>query len=562
MVRMAAAPGFTETDIQRLAGSRSFGRGVEYVDAVADLQISDSRISATVYGTHRYRVSLTANDGRLDGSCTCPQGLEGNFCKHCVATGLAVLQLGDDLPGHIQASQARGTSLLSWLESLPKEELLAELLGVIADHPDVRRRFELRAAAEHADAGAIRQAVRELITVTGYIEYDQVWDYAFGVEEAADAIDSLIDADGAAEAIGIAREAIALLAGAFETVDDSSGRIGDSACQLLDVHLRACQAAPPDPVSLASYLAGLHLNDGYGIAPDLAGYADLLGDAGKAEVRRRITAAFAANPDNYYARHLMETIVKAEGDVDALIAIYAAELDDRGWTHLRIARELDEAGRRGDALGWAERGLREARHPDERLVDYLADRYASDGRAEDVLALRRSRFEAARSLAHYQALRRAATDAGTWQSERRKALARLHEDAKATLARTQLSWGWTGPVLVDALIDDGDLDAAWTAVTTGPAKAGATYDQRIRLADSLASTRPADVLPVYLAAIESLRYQTGDDIYRQVARMLLSARDCHEKLGTTAEFRRYLAALRTDQKRKRNLMKILDANGL
>lgn len=545
-----------------VAGSKSFDRGMDYVDDVADLEISDSRVTATVYGTHRYRVTLTADGGQLEGACTCPHGLEGNFCKHCVATGLAVLQLGDDLPGHLQASQARETSLRSWLESLSKEEPRAELLDAIADDPDLRRRFELRAAAGQADAAAIRRAVRELITVTGYIEYDQVGDYANGVEEAADAIDSLIDAGSAAEAIGIAREAIALLTGAFETVDDSSGRVGDAAYQLLDVHLRACQAAPPDPVSLANYLAGLLLNNGYGLAPDLADYAHLLGDTGNAQVRQRITAALAANPRDHYARHLMEMIVKAEGNVDALVAVYATELDDRGWTHLRIARELDEAGRHADALSWAERGMREARYADERLVDYLADRYASDGRAADALALRQSRFEAARSLANYQALKRAATDAGTWQSERPNALARLREDAVANPARTQLNWGWADPVLVEALIDDGDLDAAWTSVTTGPAKARATYDQRIRLADSLASTRPADVLPVYLAAIESLRSQTGDQTYRQMAGMLLSARDCHEKLGTTAEFRRYLAALRTDQKRKRNLMKVLDANGL
>jgi uncharacterized Zn finger protein len=33
-------------------------------------------------------------------------------------------------------------------------------------------------------------------------------------------------------------------------------------------------------------------------------------------------------------------------------------------------------------------------------------------------------------------------------------------------------------------------------------------------------------------------------------------------LGTVDEFRRYVAALRTEQKRKRNLMKILEQNGL
>jgi hypothetical protein len=47
-----------------------------------------------------------------------------------------------------------------------------------------------------------------------------------------------------------------------------------------------------------------------------------------------------------------------------------------------------------------------------------------------------------------------------------------------------------------------------------------------------------------------------------MARLLLSVRGCHERLGSGAEFARYLAALRTDQKRKRNLMKVLDKNGL
>lgn len=44
--------------------------------------------------------------------------------------------------------------------------------------------------------------------------------------------------------------------------------------------------------------------------------------------------------------------------------------------------------------------------------------------------------------------------------------------------------------------------------------------------------------------------------------LLLVARACHGARGTAAEFRKYVAALRLDQKRKRNLMKILDQNGL
>jgi len=121
----------------------------------------------------------------------------------------------------------------------------------------------------------------------------------------------------------------------------------------------------------------------------------------------------------------------------------------------------------------------------------------------------------------------------------------------------QASWAWGGPVLVDALIDDGDVDAAWAA-----AEGVAPAQQRLRLADASITSRPGDALAVYLKAIEPLKAMTGDKTYRQMASLLLSIRACHQALGTTAEFTRYLTVLRMEQKRKRNLMKILDQNGL
>ena len=172
-----------------------------------------------------------------------------------------------------------------------------------------------------------------------------------------------------------------------------------------------------------------------------------------------------------------------------------------------------------------------------------------------MLGLRRDRFHADRSLANYQALRQAATASGSWDTERGPALDRLREDARRQ--RTQTHWDWSGPVLVDALTDDGDLDAALAA-----AQDAATDDQRIRLADVLAATRPADALTLYMRAIEPMKTMTGDPVYRRMATLLLSARACHQALGTMDEFRRYLAVLRLNQKRKRNLMKILDENGL
>jgi hypothetical protein len=181
-----------------------------------------------------------------------------------------------------------------------------------------------------------------------------------------------------------------------------------------------------------------------------------------------------------------------------------------------------------------------------------------------VLTLRRARFQAERTLENYQALRRAATASGAWPAERGQALDLLREDAHVARAQassnraSRASWAWgSGPVLIDALLDDGDLDAAWAA-----AEDGAPEAQLLRLADASVTARPADALAVYRRAIGPLRSLTGDRVYQRIATLLLSARACHEALGTTDEFRRYVALLRTDQKRKRNLMRILDENGL
>ena len=560
MVRMAVSPAFTESDIKRAAGDRSFARGREYVDAVANLEIGDSEITASVYGNSEYYASLAVGDEGLTGDCTCPYGREGFFCKHCVAVGLAVLKIGDDLPRRVAATRAGRQALESWLESLSKEDLLAELLGLLREDRTLRRRFELRAASVNADVVTVRRAVRDLIMLPrdGYIEYSQAPDYANDVHKAAAAIGDLIDSGGAADAISIAREAIDLVSDSLGHVDDSSGLVGQAAYELLEVHLRACEAAPPEPVSLATYVTDLLLGDEYGLVPDLGDYAELLGDRGSAVVRERAAAAYAKDPKDWQARSLMETIARADGDVDAVVAIYAADLIESGWTHLLIARELDAAGRDREALDWAERGLREAERPDYRLVDYLAGRYAAAGRNEDALSLRRDRFRAERTLVHYQVLRQAAAECGKWPAERESALALLRDDAHRLRFRVPWAWGG-GPVLVDALLDDGDLDAAWAAAKDTQAT---TDDQWVSLADASADTRPADALAAYLKVVDSLKQLTGNDTYQRMAKLLLAARACHQSLGTVAEFRRYTAALRQDQKRKRNLMKILDATGL
>jgi uncharacterized Zn finger protein len=296
---------------------------------------------------------------------------------------------------------------------------------------------------------------------------------------------------------------------------------------------------------------------------DVEDYSELLGAVGLDRLRERVTAAWKANPSGWTEREALERVLWAVGDIDGLVEVLSADLDARGLGHWRIVQALDSAGRAAEALAWAERGLREASQPDEQLADYVVERYCSAGRDDDAVTVRRGRFGAAPGVSAYQKLRDVAERAGNWQQVRQWALELLRADAaRRRYPRrpgTQPGWpgGVAGAVLIDVLIADGDLDAAWES-----AEGLASDAQWQRLADLVLETRPADALAVYLRLIQALKQQTGDGVYERIARLLTAARACHGRLGTGPAFDAYVRRFREDQKRKRKLIRILDAHQL
>ncbi|MFG2231319.1 SWIM zinc finger domain-containing protein [Streptomyces sp. NPDC048723] len=562
---MTHALGFTEEDLRRLAGTRSFERGLGYLSAVSRLDIGVAVITATVDGTDAYEVELAEDEaGGLTGWCDCPYGQDGNFCKHCVALGLTVLGQTHCVQQQRSAATSRTRLLNTWLEARTREELLALVREQLADDRDLRRRLEWRAATAGQDTVTARERILSLLDTRpfaryGYVEYADARAYGQQATEAVNALRTLTASGQAGAAVEVAREALLALGRAYGEIDDSNGLIGVVATGLAEAHLEACRTALPDPVETAEWLVGHLLDDGNDVTDtELFDYREVLGEPGMARARELVVAAWRANPKGWTQKYLMERLLKADGgSVDALVAVHAADLAPNGHTHLVIAKELEAAGRAAEALEWAERGLREAesdRGPDDDLVAFVCERYARACRLADVVALRRDLLGARPSLAAYQYLRTAARAAGAWDgSERAGAL----EVLKAAAQPQKDQW-YDGSALVDALMDDADLDAAWQAAADGYAD----QQQWLSLADRIRDGQPADALTVYLRWIDPLRKQTGDSTYERMAELLLSARSCHRTLGTEAEFAAYLAALRTDQKRKRKLMATLDQHGL
>ena len=129
-----------------------------------------------------------------------------------------------------------------------------------------------------ADAGVteVRRLIDGLRRDRRQHPYRGRGEYSDRAREVAGAIADMIESDGAADAVPLARRAVERVTAAMLQMDDSSGIIGGDLRVLTDLYARACRAAPPNPKQLAAWLVRTRL-DGPGW-PDieLADFADAL----------------------------------------------------------------------------------------------------------------------------------------------------------------------------------------------------------------------------------------------------------------------------------------------
>lgn len=526
-----------------LAGGASYERGEEYAAdrRVRLLTVDDDAVVAVVAGNEEYRVRLgLAEAGDLRGSCTCP--VEG-FCKHCVAVGLAVLD--DDRPS--------AGELRAYLATRPHEELVGLVLDALERDPVLRDRLALAmASADGFDARALEAAIDAAAAAPDYLRYDEVWTYVERLDGVLDALEAGLEEGGAADIVALAERLVRAVDAQLGAVDDSDGAVGETLARAEELHLAACRAAPPDPVALAERLFELELSTEHELFHDaLDTYADVLGDSGRARFGELAEAAWAktsGTPPWRLAR-IMERL--AGDDVDRVVEIKARALDS-GWKYLQIAELLLDASRDGEALEWAERGV--AAHPDPRLRDFLVDRYRATGRPEDALAQRAAQFRELPSLAAYQALHAEAEPLGAWPEQRAAALAQLRTDQPSRPSRP-LRWAPDRSVLVGILLWEGDVSGAWEQAQAG----GCSRELWRRLARERAAERPGDAVAVYRMLLAPTIDLKRDSAYEEAIELLAELHDLLAPAGHEDAHTVLVAEVRSAHRRKRNLMRMLDA---
>ncbi|MEA2025321.1 MAG: SWIM zinc finger family protein [Chloroflexota bacterium] len=577
------------TAVVALAGPRSFERGVGYQaqGRVGAITVTDEAIEATVQGTDPYSVRIAAQDGRIFSSCSCPMGDAGAFCKHCVALALAWIEPAagriwgamlatptapsqpapptDD--GADDSSEDVPDDLVeAYLGDLDRESLVELIVAEMAHDEALDGRIRLRAtAASESGARGLGAALDRATEMHGYLDYGEVPAFARDVEAVADTIESIIGDGHGAAAIDLAERGLRRIESAIELGDDSDGYLGDLLRRFEGIHLAACEAADPDPVELAQRLFRWELHGDWDVFHRAAErYADVLGDAGLAEYRRLTEAEWTKVPERgpgndryrdeaadshneFNVTSMMESLARASGDLDALVAVMARDLSS-AYQYLEIAELLRDAGDDEDALDWAERGVEAfPKRTDIRLREFLADAYLKRSRDDDAMALIWAAFEERPDLEAYQRWRRYAERTDTWPDWRLRAL--------EVVRGRMVEHGLDGTLLVSIYTWESDIDAAWEAARDH----GCERSTLLRLAKQSEAARPDDALAVFQVEIEKVLRVTDRRAYTEAIGLLRRIERLMDKLGRSDDFRVYAAEVRGANHRRPAFCSMFDA---
>lgn len=168
----------THDVLLELAGERYFERGEGYHHGghVRSLVEYEGTIAAKVLGTYEYRVRLWIEEDELDYSCDCPLGVDGEFCKHCVAVGLVWLEgeAGHGL-SEVGAGPVAMDDVRAYLEEQDRDVLVRIVMEQAMEDERLRERLLLRAARTGGgtpDVAAFRRAIDSAVGPP-----DDYWDY-------------------------------------------------------------------------------------------------------------------------------------------------------------------------------------------------------------------------------------------------------------------------------------------------------------------------------------------------------------------------------------------------
>ncbi|MDQ2963252.1 MAG: SWIM zinc finger family protein [Pseudomonadota bacterium] len=574
--------------IQKLADERTFERGKAYFHdgAVGLLDADEQEVRASVQGTQRYRVRLSArSDDELEYECDCPVGDDGTFCKHAVAVALSWLEnAGEEVfvPSDSKSARSRKKrktheeQIREYLETL-SEGALREWLMEAADRDrGIRDKLLFAAKAKGAgDVSSLKSVVRQATRVSDFVDWRHAGDYAQRLADLAQMLEQRI-ADGDPKLVEIIEQAIAQAEDALGHIDDSDGSVMPTIMQLRAVHERACNDLKADPVALAERLFRFQTTGDWDTFHSvLPAYERALGQSGLRRYRELVETAWKRLPalgpeasrthfdvDRFRIEHAMEELAELSGDVDALVAVKSHNLSNPH-AFLELAEVLKRHGRHDEALTWAEKGI--ASFGGERLDDlvkFCIDEHLRRGDANLVESLAWQRFVRQPGSDSYFELVSIGKRIERADDLVARALHHLWQLVRAEEApNAKRLPSWQPPIrsaLVAVHLRQKDAVKAWEAFCGGP------VDMRLwdKVAAMRGKTHPEEAVMLYKQLLPHVvSGGTRGAQYGEAFEIVKAIWELRAAQRKDAVFKQELDEVRMTWKAKRNFIKLLATLG-
>ncbi|GAB4206360.1 MAG: hypothetical protein OHK0022_33360 [Roseiflexaceae bacterium] len=585
-------PRLSEADIRQQATPDVFLRGVRYAEsgAVLELVLRGDQLTALVEGSAEepYRVSVAFGaHGPTEAICTCPYEFDG-WCKHIVAALLAALNEPDEVEEREPVE--------ALLEGLDRDQLKGLLLRLAALDASVAETLErevslLRTARpsppDKAPAAPARptplrdpQPFRRQVRSAFVLAYDETGYTDAIIEQMRALIDQALQIG----ASGDWRGALLILEAITDEYVESWYEIEEEGPELADFFhelggawaeaLLAAELTEEDRQDWRDELADWReAADEYGsgdgleiaeraamegwsdprlvdvLAGAFAGQGTLLAeDAITRELnRRRLIVLEGQGRTEEYLR-LAEAaglpVFQAIGLVRQGRAAEAMQVGLRRLTTadeaLELARILHDHGLRAEALQIAEHGL-DLAMPRAPLAVWLIDQAVAQGRSDLALRATEVAFRNTPNLVLYLRLRELAGEG--WPALRENMLNFLRQNHS----------GWeVSQSAVEIFLEEDLLDDAIRVVDGGTAE-----EVRIHVMDLAIERRPDWVIASATRSAEYIINAGRSAEYGMAVDWLRRARAAYRAAGREADWRSYIANLRTVHTRKYKLMELI-----
>ena len=553
----------SEANLLELAGPGAFDRGYEYYREghVVELEMHGDRTIGIVDGTTLYRVELLHDQSALDGSCDCPASDHMVFCKHCVATALA---LRDQLANSVLAARNdAGDALRDYLAGLDVKTLVSHLMTVVHKDPALYERLRNQAQFDRAtaDISEIKKALTRATPLKDVFDPASVSAFFRHLARTLRGIGEIAEHLPAVDLLDIALHAIRRLDKSLERVDDSYGYRYEPQDLARELHNKALQRSEWPPAKRAEHLLEMALNDPW---DQFAGapfdYVEGLGEEGMeaffGAVEERLAALPRLPADATYedkvpylrlSRYLRARAEQAEdwddvARLDELTATTAIDFE-------RLAALNLKAGKPESAAEWLARADANDERGRRSRNALWSEVHAGLGDWNAAVSTREAAFRRDVNFGEFQRLMHFAEKAG--------GAAAVHDSVVEFLQDAQRPGIWPDELHAFTLVQILRKENDYEGMANSAVARIESPERLLQVAQWLAGPAPKGAASLYEKAANVLIAKKTNRCYRSAVRTLSAAKPVFEACGAGA-FDDCLSRIREVHYRKRNLMAELD----